>query len=348
MRSRTFLWFCVLLVGCTGPAGEVVSVREAGVPLSEEPPLTVLLRQIGEDLAVQLKSRNAGTLAVAGFADLAECATELGELIAERLTTELVKVHHGHLLERRLLARVLGEQGLNLSHLADSENAQSIGKLTGADALLTGTLVEQGPRITLNVRIVTTEQGRIVAAASGDIVNDEAAMPMLHKRLTCREPNREHQKYRIEIPRLVPEEPASSVPQNQVPEAAPSPRMPQHRVVIQQAIHLQPGEHRAFEIAATKGETLTVESRSLLPIDLFFLDAENFELFRRRKQFTSLPGGAAPHLTRGTLMIPIPASGQYILLVATQVTNLMPRRVTIKVELIRDIDVGVASEVREK
>lgn len=346
MRYQPFLWLVVFLVGCGGPAAEVASVREEGGARREEPSLGLMLKQIGEDLAMQLSRPNSGSLAVVGFADLAGCATELGELIAERLTTELVKTHRGNLLERRLLARVLGEQGLNLSHLADSENAQSIGKLIGAQALLTGTLVEQGSRITLNARIVTTEQGRVVAAVSSDIVNDEGAMQLLHKRLTCREPHHDQQKFQIVIPRLVPAEPAPTLPQEQASEAVPSPPTPQNRIVIQQTIHLRPGESRTFEIAATKGEKLKIESRSLLPIDLLFLDTANFELFRRGEHFTSLPGGAAPHLTRGALMIPIPVSGQYVLLVATHPTNLMSRRVKIQVEAIRDFDAGDTLEAK--
>lgn len=89
-----------------------------------------------------------------------------GELLADRLITLLSMEPDLRVVERRQLDAALAEQKLALDGFVSTETAARAGKLTGARALVTGTITDLGEFIELNARIVDVQSGEVLNAQS--------------------------------------------------------------------------------------------------------------------------------------------------------------------------------------
>ncbi|MHB0994977.1 MAG: tetratricopeptide repeat protein [Elusimicrobiales bacterium] len=96
-----------------------------------------------------------------------------GQVVAERLTTELAGNKKLRLLERALLDKVLGEMKPGAAGLAGEDGARAAGKLLGADYVIIGSL-NRGREggLELNARAVETATGRVKSAAAAAIAED--------------------------------------------------------------------------------------------------------------------------------------------------------------------------------
>ncbi len=108
----------------------------------------------------------------------------LGKGISDILNTELSKTNRYILLERGKLESVIKEQSLGLSGIIDERSAPEVGKLLGANAIITGSVTQFGVRTetsdiiitsskkqtaicAVDVRIIDINNGQIVWAGSG-------------------------------------------------------------------------------------------------------------------------------------------------------------------------------------
>ncbi|OGS12111.1 MAG: hypothetical protein A2234_07400 [Elusimicrobia bacterium RIFOXYA2_FULL_58_8] len=110
------------------------------------------------------------TIAVAGFSYPDGRASADGSVVAERLTTELIR--HGRLkvVERKEIEKVLGELKLQLSGQIDQDSVKRLGRMLGADLLVIGTITElPGSKLELNARLAGVESGEAYSAVSGQV-----------------------------------------------------------------------------------------------------------------------------------------------------------------------------------
>jgi TolB-like protein len=110
------------------------------------------------------------TIAVAGFSYADGRASADGRIVAERITTELIK--HGRLkvVERREIEKVLGELKLQMSGQIDEASVKKIGRMLGADLLVIGTITAlPGGKLELNARLAGVESGEAYSAVSGQV-----------------------------------------------------------------------------------------------------------------------------------------------------------------------------------
>jgi hypothetical protein len=84
---------------------------------------------------------------------------ELGVAVAEILRTELGELGEYTVIERGMLKQLLEEQTLQMSGTIDSETAVEIGKLVGANIVVTGSIVKTGDVYTINSRFIDVETG---------------------------------------------------------------------------------------------------------------------------------------------------------------------------------------------
>ena len=87
-----------------------------------------------------------------------------GELIAERLITELSVEPKLKIVERQNLDKALAEQQLALEGYISPESAAQAGRLTGAGAVLTATLTSMGENIEIHARLFSVESGEVLGA----------------------------------------------------------------------------------------------------------------------------------------------------------------------------------------
>lgn len=102
----------------------------------------------------------ADTIAVLDFKSLL-ADEDLGIAVAEILRTELASLGDYTVIERGMLEQILEEQALQSSGAIDSETAAEIGKLLGANLVVTGSIVKTGDVYTINSRFIDMETGII-------------------------------------------------------------------------------------------------------------------------------------------------------------------------------------------
>lgn len=100
-------------------------------------------------------------------------------IVRERITTFLLQ-NEVRLVERSLLEKVLQEQRLQASGAVGQDTVKQIGELTGADAILSGTLAEiTDTSIELNARVIDVKSGEIVSAGQAVFKKDWKAPPAI-------------------------------------------------------------------------------------------------------------------------------------------------------------------------
>lgn len=88
----------------------------------------------------------------------------IGELISEKLTTELVKKDQFHVLDRGIYGKILRGKGLNLNGDIDMLTMKKIADQLKVDGIITGIIYEYGDGIFVNARLLEVESGLILKA----------------------------------------------------------------------------------------------------------------------------------------------------------------------------------------
>lgn len=132
------------------------------------------LKAISSDLAQCFDQHQRVKVAAVDFTDLQLNTSELGRLIAEELSTELVRSTGERpggftVLDRNHLQLILREHQLEVSGLVDPANAKKLGKFAGIDTLVSGNIFELEQTIRVTVKAMDTETAAIVCAARGDM-----------------------------------------------------------------------------------------------------------------------------------------------------------------------------------
>ena len=138
------------------------------------------IKKLADKISVSMAEKNKTKIAVIPFQDLSsDVVTTLGKYIAEELTTALFNSGKFNIVERNLLNKVLDELKLAQSGAVDPSSAKELGKITGVDAVVTGTIQDLVGRVAINCRLIETQTGNIFAAASEKITKDETISVML-------------------------------------------------------------------------------------------------------------------------------------------------------------------------
>jgi TolB-like protein len=109
-------------------------------------------------------------IAIIGF-DNSGVKSELGELgepLSDMLTSDLVDVKNIQMVDRQALQKILNEQSTNNSKNFDLTTATKIGKLLGAELILTGTYFEFMGKLRIDAKILNVENGKILTSVGAD------------------------------------------------------------------------------------------------------------------------------------------------------------------------------------
>lgn len=88
----------------------------------------------------------------------------LGTIFSEMLTTSFVNSEAFKITEREQLQKVAKELQLSQSGIIDVTQAKQVGKMVGADAIVTGSVVKIGGDLRLDARIIDVQSGIILTA----------------------------------------------------------------------------------------------------------------------------------------------------------------------------------------
>ena len=162
----------VLLVQSTTVvmAQEQVAGEEKGA-VEEE--MVAEEKVVAEDKAAAPSAVSVAVLNFETKAELEETAEKVGENVSAVLTSLLSGEPQLLLVERAELTKLLSEQSLSISGTVDTESAATIGKLTGADVLITGRMFTAGNQRVLVAKIMGTETSRVF----GEMVSASVQQP---------------------------------------------------------------------------------------------------------------------------------------------------------------------------
>lgn len=103
-------------------------------------------------------------IAIKDFEVIMGTNKDVAKYVQEDVTTALVNSGQFNVVERSKLQSVLDELAMAQTGLIDPAGVKQVGKLLGADIILTGTLAPTGDEWNVNLRVINTETGLIAAA----------------------------------------------------------------------------------------------------------------------------------------------------------------------------------------
>jgi curli biogenesis system outer membrane secretion channel CsgG len=124
------------------------------------------IEKIAKELADGIGAQHKLKVAVVGVSQYGNFVSEGAGFVSERLTTYLVKDRRFPVIERDHIAQILSELHLSETGVLDPASAKQVGKMLGADIIVTGSLIDLEKNQTeFNARALSADTGRILAAS---------------------------------------------------------------------------------------------------------------------------------------------------------------------------------------
>jgi len=137
----------------------------------------ICAQQLNLDTVIERSARaveevlpQGAKVAVLNFVSTSET---FSDHVIEELTGKLVNGRKITIVDRRNLALITQEMNLQLSGDVSDESAQAIGRMLGAQSIVSGTLTNMGNFYRFRVKVINVETVAIQTQASFDLRNDE-------------------------------------------------------------------------------------------------------------------------------------------------------------------------------
>ncbi|AWM37835.1 Curli production assembly/transport component CsgG [Gemmata obscuriglobus] len=112
-------------------------------------------------------------VALLGFDERGAGAKGLGPKVTDLLFLKLAARTEFFLVDRADLKKALDEQVLSLTGAVKADTAVTVGQLTGAKLLITGSVVQIDKRVHLIAKVISSETGRVVGASAEGTLSDD-------------------------------------------------------------------------------------------------------------------------------------------------------------------------------
>ena len=139
-----------------------------GFLLAEQLPLNEAIKQSARGIEEELP-RGTKVFVV----NFNSPAAKFSEYIVEELTSELIEGRKLIVVDRSNLNTIRQELNLSLSGEISDKSALSIGRMLGAQNIITGTLTEMGTFHRFRLRIINTETAAIQRQITNELQNNE-------------------------------------------------------------------------------------------------------------------------------------------------------------------------------
>ena len=103
-------------------------------------------------------------IAMADFVNDDGRISKLGRYMAEKLTPYFTRSDQFQVLERALIDKVIAEQQFQVSAFVDDTSTREIGKLLGAETIISGTIAELNDAFYFNAKVVEVSSGKLLTA----------------------------------------------------------------------------------------------------------------------------------------------------------------------------------------
>lgn len=176
--------------------------RDRGIPITGQldgPSLQLLvsdrvvgsveggLKQLARAIAEKSRASGQNTIAVLPFPHSDGTCSTFSSYVVDELTLSLFDLPDAgiDIVERSRMESIISELAMGEGGLLNPATTKEIGSISGASALIIGTITGIGDSIRLNARLVATDTGRTISAAAETIPNTQAISSLLSQRMTC-------------------------------------------------------------------------------------------------------------------------------------------------------------------
>lgn len=130
------------------------------------PELPAAVDRLAATILQALPKGKPAKIAIVPFTNLGPTAHEkkLGDIVSELLVTRLTGKDNITIIERGQIDQVMNELKLSMLGLTEGSNAEKVGKLLGAEAMIVGSVSEVGDKFAIAARHVDVETGRVAFA----------------------------------------------------------------------------------------------------------------------------------------------------------------------------------------
>jgi TolB-like protein len=135
--------------------------------------LPLSAQEKGKDKKAKDDAPSVYPVAIFPFQERGNDVKGQGAKITDILFANLVTDPQLMLVDREEIRKLLDEQELSLSGLANPAEANKVGQLTGAKLLISGSVVQSDTTIYLVAKVISTETGRVLGASVKGTVRDK-------------------------------------------------------------------------------------------------------------------------------------------------------------------------------
>lgn len=161
----------------------LVILALVSVPLHAQKTLGDGIKELAMQITANAAKQEKQRIAVLPFHELDGQPTVLGTYLAEELVTNLFELGNFKIVERQLLDKVMGELKVQRSGAIDPSTAKEIGRITAADAIVTGSITELESSVAVNCRLIDTTTGEVFGAARTKITKDDDVTKIMNRML---------------------------------------------------------------------------------------------------------------------------------------------------------------------
>jgi hypothetical protein len=134
-------------------------------PPMPDRPLQNNLKNLCREIALDLRSKRGGTVAVCDFSSRGTGSGQLPALITEMVFLEISRIDALTLVEQERLWSALRARGLSPANLSDKLKAVELGRMLTADYIMTGTVIETENTYIIFSRLLNVGSGEVESSA---------------------------------------------------------------------------------------------------------------------------------------------------------------------------------------
>lgn len=157
---------------------EMKEAREIAPPVKKRA-LTEHMRYMFDEVVLSLPLQKETSIAVAGFSYPNNRRAPILDLLNEYALVSMAGVDKLKVIERRILDAILEEQELQLSGLMDTSQAIRVGRLSAAQWILTGTVIDMPESLVVFIRVIDVQSGEIIAVSQVLLAKEPEILKLL-------------------------------------------------------------------------------------------------------------------------------------------------------------------------
>jgi len=170
-----------LLLACSPPPYNTFESDYEKPDQTVGDPLYRAIEKLTNKIVTGFSSEDKTSIAVIEFSNITGSISVFGQFIAEKLISKLFETQRFEIIERGQLNKIIEEYKLGQAGITAPDIAASLGKLLGVKAIITGTITDVTSGFDVNARIIDTQSGKLLSAASVVVAKDEMVLKLLQQ-----------------------------------------------------------------------------------------------------------------------------------------------------------------------